>query len=222
MFKECGDFTKDESWRIFRIMSEFIYSFEIMSQKGPLVTVFGSARTQPGAPDYEDAFAMGQLLAKNGYGVITGGGGGIMAAANHGAGSAGGISIGLNINLPMEQKPNPYATTELDFRYFFVRKVNFLKYALGVVVYPGGFGTLDELFETITLIQTKKINHIPVVLVNRTYWGPMIDWLKGNMLDAGNIDGGDMDLFRVVDTAAEAMEKIVAFHQKFGFVRTVR
>lgn len=219
----CGGFAKDdESWRIFRIMAEFIYSFEIMSQQGPLVTVFGSARTEPGHPEYEDAIAMGRLLAESGYGVITGGGPGIMEAANRGASGAGGVSVGLNINLPMEQEPNPYATTELNFRYFFVRKVNFLKYALGVVIYPGGFGTLDEFFETVTLVQTSKINKIPVILVGKKFWKPLIKWVRETMLDNGKISEEDMELFRVVDSAREAMNKITEFHEKFGFVKTVK
>jgi hypothetical protein len=162
-----NDFTKEDPWRIFRIMAEFVESFETMSSQGPLVTVFGSARTKPGHKDYIEAEKMGRLLAENGYGTLTGGGPGIMEATNKGAHSAGGVSVGLNIKLPMEQDANPYLTAEVDFRYFFIRKVNFLKYALGVVVFPGGFGTIDEMMETLTLIQTNKINKIPLVVVGK-------------------------------------------------------
>jgi hypothetical protein len=217
-----NDFTKDDPWRIFRIMAEFVDSFEKMSKQGPMITVFGSARTQPKEDDYRKAEKLGRLIVEAGYGVLTGGGPGIMEAANKGAFEAGGVSVGLNIELPMEQHPNPYLTVGIDFRYFFIRKVNFLKYALGVVVFPGGFGTIDEAFETLTLAQTNKINRIPVVLVGKKFWTPLRDWLKATMLADGRISASDINLFHLVDTPEEAMKHIYRFHARNGWVSTVR
>jgi len=217
-----NDFTKDDPWRIFRIMAEFVDSFEKMSHQGPLITVFGSARTRPGQPDYRKAEELGRLIVKHGYGVLTGGGPGIMEAANKGAFAAGGRSVGLNIELPMEQKPNPYLTCEIDFRYFFIRKVNFLKYSLGVVVFPGGFGTIDELFETLTLAQTDKINHIPIVLVDKTFWTPVHTWIKTRLLADGRICAKDLELYTLVDTPGEAMRCIQRIHARNGRVPTVK
>lgn len=208
-----SDFTKNDPWRIFRIMAEFVDSFETMSHQGPLITVFGSARTKPEEHDYQEAEKMGRLLAENGYGVLTGGGPGIMEAANKGAKEAGGHSVGLNIQLPMEQTANPYLIEEVDFHYFFIRKVNFLKYALGVVVFPGGFGTMDEFFEAITLIQTEKINPIPLCLVGKKFWEPAMAWFKNTLLKDGKISADDFDLFCMVDTADEAMNKILEAHK---------
>lgn len=200
-----NDMTKEDPWRIFRIMAEFVESFEEMSKHGPLVTVFGSARTPPEHPEYKEAVEMGRLLAGNGYGALTGGGPGIMEAVNKGAKEAGGDSIGLNIKLPMEQHSNPYLTTGIDFRYFFIRKVNFLKYARGLVAFPGGFGTMDEFFEAVTLIQTNKIPSVPIALVGSDFWNPMLSWCRETILADEKISPEDMDLFKVVDTAAEAM-----------------
>ncbi len=217
-----NDFTKEDPWRIFRIMSEFVDSFEKMSAQGPLVTVFGSARTKKNEKDYREAIRMGRLLAKNGYGVLTGGGPGIMEAANRGAHAAGGVSVGLNIELPMEQNANPFLTAQVDFRYFFIRKVNFLKYSLGVVVFPGGFGTLDEMMETLTLLQTDKINKIPLVLVGVDFWQPLVDWFGSTLLDGRKINPDDLDYFKLVDTADEAMKHILSVHKTRGLVHTVK
>jgi uncharacterized protein (TIGR00730 family) len=215
-----ADFATGETWRIFRIMAEFVESFETMAHQGPLITVFGSARTQPDDPIYQQAVEMGKLLAQNGYGVLTGGGPGIMEAANRGATEAGGKSIGLNIDLPMEQHPNEYQKISLDFRYFFIRKVCFLKYTLGVIVFPGGFGTMDELFEAVTLVQTNKINKIPTVMVGKDFWSPIEQWIKKTMLNEYNyIDEADTDLFKVVDSAAEAMQYLLELH-KDGVITT--
>ncbi len=213
------DFTKEEPWRIFRILAEFVDSFETMSSQGPLVTVFGSARTKPEDRFYKDAVRFGALLVEHGYGALTGGGPGIMEAVNKGAFESDGTSVGLNILLPMEQDPNSYQTKGIDFRYFFIRKVCFLKYALAVVGYPGGFGTMDEFFEGMTLIQTHKVNAIPVVLVGKKFWGPMVEWIKGTLLDDGMISADDLDLFKVVESADEAMAHILECH-KAGIVQT--
>lgn len=200
-------FTQEDPWRIFRIMAEFVESFETMSNIDiPLITVFGSARDAEDTKFYKDARKFGRLVAENGYGVLTGGGPGIMEAANRGAIEAGGISVGLNIELPFEQKANPYLSTGIDFRYFFIRKVNFLKYSAGVVVYPGGFGTLDELFESLTLVQTEKIDPIPVVLVGKTFWKPLIEWMKSTLIDKKKINHSDLELFKLVDDSDDAMK----------------
>ncbi len=217
-----NDFTKEDPWRIFRIMSEFVDSFEKMSSQGPLITVFGSARTKPNERNYKEAVRMGRLLAENGYGVLTGGGPGIMEAANRGAHSVGGTSVGLNIELPMEQDANPYLTEQIDFRYFFIRKVNFLKYSLGVVVFPGGFGTLDEMLETLTLIQTDKINKIPLIVVGKDYWQPLVDWFATTLVDEKMIHESDLQFFKLVDSADEAIKHILAVHKKEGLIHTVK
>jgi uncharacterized protein (TIGR00730 family) len=207
----CGDalfndFTNSDPWRIFRIMAEFVDSFESMSQFESVVTVFGSARTQPHETDYIEAENLGALLAKAGHAVLTGGGPGIMEAANKGAKEAGGTSIGLNIQLPMEQSSNPYLTEEIDFHYFFIRKVNFLKYTRGVAVFPGGFGTMDEFFEVITLIQTHKMPAVPICLVGSDFWQPAVDWFNQVLLEKNKISADDMKLFSVVNSASEAMK----------------
>lgn len=204
-----SDFTKNDPWRIFRIMAEFVESFEVMSHQGPLVTVFGSARTKPEEDEYKKAELMGKILAENGYGVLTGGGPGIMEAANKGAKEAGGLSVGLNIKLPMEQSCNPFLKVGIDFHYFFIRKVNFLKYARAVIVFPGGFGTLDEFFEAITLIQTEKINPVPVCLVDKAFWEPGMAWFKNTLLRDKRVSAEDFDLFTLVDTPEEAMQVIL-------------
>ena len=217
-----GDLTKDEPWRIFRIMSEFVDSFETMSKhRVPLVTVFGSARTPPKNKFYKEAEKMGRLLAKNGYGVITGGGGGIMEAANKGAYKAGGTSIGLNIQLPFEQKPNRFQTTGVDFRYFFIRKVNFLKYSVGIIVFPGGFGTMDEFFECVTLAQTDKINRIPIALVGKSFWDPMAAWVRGSLVEDKFISNDDLELFKICENSGVAMRHILKWHES-GMRKTVK
>ena len=205
-----GDFTTQDPWRIFRIMAEFVDSFEEMSKIGPAITVFGSARTPPGDPWYEKAVEMGRVIAKLGYAAITGGGPGIMEAVNKGAAEAGGVSVGLNIELPHEQKPNPFANRSLNFHYFFIRKVCFVKYANGFVLFPGGFGTLDEFSEAITLIQTNRIEKFPVVLVGRDYWSGLMDWMQNRMLADKLISPEDLNLFRVTDDVREAIEFISA------------
>ncbi|MGD0651317.1 MAG: TIGR00730 family Rossman fold protein [Verrucomicrobiia bacterium] len=203
------DFTSEEPWRVFRIMAEFVDSFEEMSKIGPAVSVFGSARVTYTDPWYEKAEQLGRLLVKNGYAAITGGGPGIMEAANKGAFEAGGISVGLNIELPHEQRPNPYMNRLLNFRYFFIRKVCFVKYASGFVLFPGGYGTLDEFFESITLIQTERIARFPVVLMGRTHWAGLIEWMDERLQTAQLIGPGDLGLFHTVDEPQEAVDFIV-------------
>lgn len=194
-----------ETWRLFRIMAEFVDGFEALMDLGPSVTVFGSARTEPSHPYYRQAVECGRLLANNGFAVITGGGPGIMEAANRGAYEAGGKSIGLNITLPKEQKPNPYQNIELTFRYFFVRKVMFVKYASGFVIFPGGFGTMDEYFESLTLIQTLKIAPFPVICIGHEFWDGLFEWMRRTVDQKHhNIDPGDLDYFRITDDVEEA------------------
>ncbi len=211
---ELTDFRAEDTWRVFRIMAEFVDSFESMHKTGPLVTVFGSARTAPDHPYYLDAVDIGKRLVEKGYGVLTGGGPGIMEAANKGAYENDGISIGLNIDLPEEQNPNPYQNKSLSFRYFFVRKVCFIKYSVAAVVYPGGFGTLDEFFESITLIQTNKINKIPVVLVGEKFWTPLLEWIKNGLTEAKMISPGDVNMYMLADNAEEAVDLLHAYHKK--------
>ena len=199
----------NETWRVFRIMAEFVEGFELMHKVGPAVTVFGSARTQPGDKYYELAVECGRLLAQQGFAVITGGGGGIMEAGNRGAKEAGGHSVGLNISLPEEQRPNPYQTHSMDFRYFFCRKVMFVKYAQAFVIFPGGFGTMDEFFESMTLIQTLKIAPFPVICIGTEFWGGLIDWMRKIMLEERqNIDPEDLERFLVTDDVASAVDLI--------------
>lgn len=208
------DFMPAESWRILRIMSEFVESFDRLGNVRQLhVSVFGSARTPVDSEYYNAAVEVGKLLVKAGYGVITGGGPGIMEAASKGAFEAGGRSVGLNIELPMEQNPNPYQNESLAFRYFFVRKVCFLKYSSAVIVFPGGFGTLDELSEVLTMVQTGKINMIPIIFVGRSFWEGMIGWFKNQLADGGMISPEDMNLFKVVDTAEEAVSYLEECHR---------
>ncbi len=214
------DYTREEPWRIFRIMAELVDSFETMSKQGPLVTIFGSARTKPGSPHYESAKKLGNLLAEAGYGVLTGGGPGIMQAGNEGAYEKKGISVGLNITLPMEQHPNQFQTTSLDFRYFFVRKVCFLKYSVAIVVYPGGFGTFDEFSEALTLMQTNKIRRVPLVVDGKKFWESLREWFRVSLVKEGMIDEEDMKIFKVVDTAEEAFQFIKRCHSR-GITTTV-
>ncbi|MEZ6191881.1 MAG: TIGR00730 family Rossman fold protein [Phycisphaerales bacterium] len=200
-----------ETWRLFRILSEFVDGFEVMSEVGPAVTVFGSARTKPDNPVYQQAVECGKLIVQNDLAVITGGGPGIMEAANKGAFEGGGKSVGLNINLPMEQDPNRFQTHQLDFRYFFIRKVMFVKYACGFICFPGGFGTMDEFFEAITLIQTNKIEPFPVVLIGHDFWDGMIDWMRNTLLEKyRTISPDDLDLFYVTDDVGEAVAHITS------------
>ncbi len=188
---------------MFRIMAELVEGFEALHGIGPAVTIFGSARIQPGSPFYDKCLKTAENLAKEGFAVISGGGPGIMEAASKGAQNASGISVGLNIELPSEQMPNQFQDVRLEFRYFFVRKLMFVKYAVGYVIFPGGFGTMDELFEALTLIQTKKIRGFPVVLVGKDYWGGLIGWLRQTMLANGNISPEDLDLMHIVDEPEE-------------------
>jgi len=184
-------------------MAELVEGFEALNNIGPAVTIFGSARLQPGSPYYNKCLKVAESLARDGFAVISGGGPGIMEAANKGAQNANGVSVGLNIELPMEQEPNPFQDIRVEFRYFFVRKLMFVKYAVAYVIFPGGFGTMDELFEALTLIQTKKIRSFPVVLVGREYWEGMFDWLRKTMLAHGNISAEDLQLMHVVDEPEE-------------------
>jgi uncharacterized protein (TIGR00730 family) len=198
----------EESWRIFRIMAEFVDAIETLSGVKHAVSIFGSARTTPDDPWYRKAELVAQLLAAQGFGVITGGGPGIMEAANKGAAEAGGKSVGMNIRLPFEQKPNVYANINIDYRYFFIRKVMFVKYAMAYVILPGGFGTMDELFEALTLIQTKRIKCFPVILMGSDYWKGLVDWLKKTMLRDGKISPEDLELIQIIDEPEDVVRQI--------------
>jgi len=200
---------KGESWRVFRIMGEFVEGFDELTRLGPAVSVFGSARTPPDDPLYKQCTETARLLGEAGFSIITGGGPGMMQAANKGAHAAGVPSVGLNIELPFEQDLNPYADLKIHFRYFFVRKTMFVKYAQAFVIFPGGFGTLDELFESLTLIQTGKIRDFPVVLFGSGYWGGLLAWLKDTVEPEGKISAGDLDLIKVTDSPQEAVDHIV-------------
>ncbi|MFA5275801.1 MAG: TIGR00730 family Rossman fold protein [Candidatus Omnitrophota bacterium] len=208
------DFTQEDTWRMFRIMGEFVDGFEVLSQVGKAVSIFGSSRSKPSNKYYKFAEEIAYLLAKSGYAIITGGGPGIMEAGNRGARRAGGLSIGLNIQIPTEQKANPYIDTLLDFHYFFVRKVMFVKYAKAFVIMPGGYGTLDEFFEAINLIQTDRIPRFPVVLFGSDYWKDMIKWLKGTVLKHGNVYPRDLELFKVTDSPKEVVAIVKKFYEK--------
>jgi uncharacterized protein (TIGR00730 family) len=216
--KDWQEIKVTDSWQIFKIMSEFVDGFEKLAKIGPCVSIFGSARTKNENPYYTLAEDCARLLTERGYGVISGGGPGIMEAANKGAYQAGGKSVGLNIELPFEQFHNKYIDRDklLEFDYFFVRKVMFMKYSQGFIILPGGFGTLDEMFEALTLIQTGKIARFPIVLVGSSYWTGLIDWIKQTMLlQENNIHEEDLNLFRIVDTAEEAAEHIFRFYDKY-------
>ncbi|HEY5999881.1 MAG TPA: TIGR00730 family Rossman fold protein [bacterium] len=208
------DFTHGDTWRLFRIMAEFVEGFEALAECNPAVSIFGSARVTPEDEDYRKAEAIARQLAREGFAVITGGGPGVMEAANKGAAEAGGRSVGLNIELPMEQSPNTFSNVRVSFRYFFVRKMMFVKYASGFVILPGGFGTLDELFEAITLIQTEKIRPFPVVLVGRDYWSGLMAWISGVMMQDQKISEKDLAILKVVDTADEAVTVINEFYSE--------
>jgi hypothetical protein len=219
-FKRKGwsEVKANDSWAIFKIMSEFVEGFEAMQRIRPCVSIFGSARTQPEQAEYKLAEEIAFQLTGNGYGVITGGGPGIMEAANKGAQRGGGTSVGLNIDLPFEQQPNPFIDKEksINFDYFFVRKVMFTKYSQGFIVLPGGFGTLDELFEALTLIQTQKIGRFPIILVGKRYWQGLYDWMRTTMgAKYHNINTDDLELFSLVDEPEEAVDAINAFYSKY-------
>jgi uncharacterized protein (TIGR00730 family) len=216
--KNWNEIKTQNSWQIFKVMAEFVEGFEKLAKIGPCVSIFGSARTKPDHVYYKLGEEIAEKLTRKGYGIITGGGPGIMEAGNKGARATGGKSVGLNIVLPFEQSHNPYIDLDklMNFDYFFVRKVMFLKYAQGFVVLPGGFGTLDELFEALTLIQTKKVAQFPVVLVGTEFWGGLVDWIQKVMLEKEhNVSPDDMFLFKVVDTADDAVAHIVEFYEKF-------
>ena len=203
-----NEMTVRDTWRTFHIMSEFVEGFEALAECQPSVSIFGSTRVNPEDEIYEKAERIGQLLAENGFGVITGGGPGVMEAANKGASLAGGKSIGLNVELPLEQTPNPYTNMNLIFHYFFVRKVMFIKYAVAYIILPGGFGTMDEFFESITLIQTHKIKPFPVILVGSQYWKGLLDWIKEVVLKEGKISPLDLEILQLTDEPEEIIKII--------------
>lgn len=209
-------FIKEDPWRIFRIMAEFVDSFETMSRVGPAITLFGSARTPRNHPDYRAAQTIGQGLAQHGLAVITGGGPGIMEAANRGAAHAKGRSIGLNIELAHEQKGNPYANIPIHFHYFFSRKVCFVKYSMGFVFMPGGFGTLDEFFETLTLVQTERIPHYPLILFGRNYWNGLLKWMKATVVKQTFISPTDLNLYSLTDDPQEVIDLILDYQRRVG------
>lgn len=206
--EEDADFVHTDPWRALRILGEFVDGFDVMARVGPAISVFGSARTPEGDPDYAAAVELGRLLVEKDYAVITGGGPGIMEAANRGASEAGGLSVGCGIELPHEQGLNKYVNLQIDFRYFFVRKVMFVKYAKAFVVFPGGFGTLDELFEALTLIQTGKAGTFPVVLYRSDYWAGLIQWIRAQMVQGGMLGEDEIGLVRVSDSPEEIAELV--------------
>ena len=216
--KTWNEVKTHDSWSVFKIMSEFVDGYEKLARIGPCVAIFGSARTKPSNTYYRLTEEIAYLLTKKGFGIITGGGPGIMEAGNKGAHFAGGKSVGINIELPFEQHPNPFIDSDkyIEFDYFFVRKVMFMRYAQGYIVLPGGFGTMDELFEAITLIQTHKLVQFPIVMVGKEYWGGLLEWIKTRMLEAGNINPDDLKIFSLVDTAEEAVEIIENFYLKYA------
>lgn len=205
----------DDAWQILRIQGEFTKGFDTFNELGPCISVFGSARTDTGTKWYEEAKLFGKLIACEGFGVITGGGPGIMKAANHGVKEVNGKSIGIGIELPFEAGMNKYVETGIECRYFFTRKVMFLKYSQAFVAFPGGLGTLDEIFEALTLSQTGHTPKFPIILVGKDYWGGLIEWLEGTLLTMGTISESDFNLFRIVDSAEEARDKIIEFHNKY-------
>ena len=202
----ADEFTHTDPWRVFRIMGEFVEGFDELATLSRGIAIFGSARTTPDDPDYQAAQETGALFAAQGFAVITGGGPGIMEAANRGAFEAGGISVGCNIELPFEQRPNPYQTKSLTFKYFFVRKMMFVKYSLGFIIFPGGFGTFDELFEALTLIQTRKIRNFPIILFDSKYWTGMLNWLRDVVLAEGKISEIDFQMIHIADSPAEVVQ----------------
>ena len=217
--KNWNQIKTNDSWALFKIMSEFVEGYEKLSAIGPCISIFGSARTPEHHPTYKLTVNIAEAISKSGYGIISGGGPGIMEAANKGAQKGGGASVGLNINLPFEQHSNPYIDQDklIDFHYFFVRKVMFVKYAQGFVVMPGGVGTLDELFEAFTLIQTSKVAKFPIILVGTSYWSGLVDWLKNTLLIEKNISPEDIDLLEIVDNAEEVMNCLDRFYSNNNF-----
>ncbi len=212
--RQRSDWVHTDPWRVLRIQAEFVEGFGTLAELGPAVSVFGSARVRPGDAGYELAVDLGRALGEAGYAVITGGGPGAMEAANKGAREAGSPSVGLGIELPFETGLNPYVDLGINFRYFFARKTMFVKYAEGFVVLPGGFGTLDELFEALTLVQTKKVTSFPIVLMGSDYWGGLRDWIAGPVVSSGMIQPSELDLFLLTDDIDEAVEHIVAIHRE--------
>ncbi|WP_062076731.1 TIGR00730 family Rossman fold protein [Demequina globuliformis] len=210
------DWLHGDPWRVLRIQSEFVEGFGALAELGPAISVFGSARTTPDAPDYEQGVTIGRRLVEEGFAVITGGGPGVMEAANKGASEAGGVSVGLGIELPFEQGVNSFVNLGINFRYFFARKTMFVKYAQGFIVLPGGFGTMDELFEALTLVQTRTITKFPVVLVGHRYWDGLVDWLRDSVVADGKASSTDMDLFHVTDDVEEAIRIVVEFSRGEG------
>jgi uncharacterized protein (TIGR00730 family) len=204
-------FEKGEAWRLFKIIGEFVEGVETLQDIGPAVSIFGSARVNADDPIYKKTEKLAALFAKNGFAVMTGGGGGIMEAANKGAAEAGGTSIGLNIILPHEQIPNPYATIKLDFKYFFIRKVMLIKYAMAYIMMPGGFGTLDELFESVTLVQTRRIKPLPIILVGSDYWSGLIEWIKESLMKNNRISPEDLDILQIIDEPEQIVKTIKKF-----------
>ena len=217
--KNWSEIKSNDSWALFKIMSEFVEGYETLSAIGTCISIFGSARTKEGDSNYQLTISIAEAIAESGYGIISGGGPGIMEAANKGAQKAGGISVGLNIELPFEQQSNPYIDQDklINFQYFFVRKVMFVKYAQGFVVMPGGVGTLDELFEAYTLIQTDKVSKFPIILVGRDYWSGLLDWIKEPVLKEKNISPKDLDLIELVDTKNEVMDCLNRFYIKDNY-----
>ncbi len=212
------EFTKTDPWRVLRILGEFVEGFDALSKIGPAVAIFGSSRSKADNSYYKAAEKAAGIIAKSGLAVITGGGPGIMEAANLGAYKAGGVSVGCNIELPEEQAPNDYQTIHLDFRYFFVRKIMFVKYSVAFLIFPGGFGTMDELYESLTLVQTGKIEHFPVVLFGSDYWGELISWMKRSMLKEGCISKEDLTLYTVTDEPEEAAGIIIENARGHGYI----
>jgi uncharacterized protein (TIGR00730 family) len=216
------DLKTSETWRVFRIQSELVEGFETLNEIGPAVTIFGSARLSAGNKYYDDAIAVAKMLADDGFAIITGGGPGVMEGANRGAKKGKAHSIGLNIEIPMEQHPNKYQDISLSFRYFFIRKLMFIKYAMAYIIFPGGFGTVDEMFEALTLSQTKKIQNFPIILYGSGYWKGLIDWMKNTLVPNGTIGREDFALFSIVDTPEEIRFLINEHYRVFGGVRPER
>jgi uncharacterized protein (TIGR00730 family) len=212
------DFTQSDPWRVFRILGEFVEGFDALSKLGPTISIFGSARTKKEDRYWKEAARIAEELSNAGLAIITGGGPGIMEAANYGAEKGTSDSVGCNIELPFEQSPNPYQDISLSFRYFFVRKMMFVKYSIGYVIMPGGFGTLDELFEALTLTQTEKIAQFPIVLYGKEYWAGLLEWIKNTLLSRGSISKGDMDLFLLTDTVEETVEYILQYCKTHGYL----
>jgi uncharacterized protein (TIGR00730 family) len=216
--KKDESFTDTDPWRVLRLQGEFVEGFEAMSKLGPAVAIFGSARMPQDSPYYKAAKETARLAAEAGLAVITGGGPSIMEAANQGAKEAGGVSVGCNIDLPMEQDPNPHQTLSMQFHYFLVRKMMFVKYSIAFIIFPGGYGTMDELFEALTLVQTEKIEHFPIVLYGPEYWKGLTDWLKDNVQGKGCIDDDDMELFTMVDKPEDAAKIVIDSARENGYL----